>query len=39
MLQEEIDAIYHKINTILNQEFEASKSYVPQQRDWLSSHW
>jgi len=37
--QEEIDAIYHKIDSILNAEFEASKSYVPRPGDWLSSHW
>jgi len=38
-VQEEIDAIYHKIDSILNAEFEASKSYVPRPGDWLSSHW
>ncbi|KAL9250291.1 2-oxoglutarate dehydrogenase, mitochondrial-like protein, partial [Drosera capensis] len=37
--QEEIDAIQKKVNTILNEEFEASKDYVPQRRDWLSAYW
>jgi len=39
LVQDEIDAIYDKINSILNAEFEASKAYVPKEKDWLSSHW
>lgn len=39
VLQDEIDAIYDKINSILDAEFEASKAYVPKEKDWLSSHW
>lgn len=37
--QDEIDEIYKKIDAILNAEFEASKAYIPRQKDWLSSHW
>lgn len=28
-----------KINNIMEEEFTASKDYVPKQRDWLASHW
>lgn len=37
--QEDVNKIQEKVNTILNEEFLASKDYVPQRRDWLSSHW
>lgn len=37
--KEEIEKIQNKINTILNEEFVASKDYVPQKRDWLSAFW
>jgi 2-oxoglutarate dehydrogenase E1 component len=37
--KEDIDKIQNKVNTILNEEFLASKDYVPKKRDWLSSHW
>jgi 2-oxoglutarate dehydrogenase E1 component len=37
--QEEVDGIHSKITQILNEEFEASKSYVPKKKDWLASHW
>jgi hypothetical protein len=37
--QEEVDAIHSKISQILNDELEASKSYVPKKKDWLASHW
>jgi 2-oxoglutarate dehydrogenase E1 component len=37
--KEEIDQIQKKVNSILNEEFLASKDYVPKRRDWLSSHW
>ncbi|KAK7837834.1 2-oxoglutarate dehydrogenase [Quercus suber] len=39
VMKEDIDKIHNKVNTILNEEFLASKDYVPQRRDWLSSHW
>ncbi|CAK9137940.1 unnamed protein product [Ilex paraguariensis] len=37
--KEDIDRIHNKVNTILNEEFLASKDYVPQRRDWLSAFW
>ncbi|CAL2242696.1 unnamed protein product [Prunus armeniaca] len=37
--KEDIERIQNKVNSILNEEFVASKDYVPQKRDWLSSHW
>lgn len=37
--QEDIERIQSKVVSILNEEFLASKDYVPQRRDWLSSHW
>ncbi|KAF5742660.1 putative 2-oxoglutarate dehydrogenase [Tripterygium wilfordii] len=37
--QEKIGKIHEKVNSILNEEFLASKDYVPQRRDWLASHW
>ncbi|CAN8251494.1 unnamed protein product [Cochlearia groenlandica] len=37
--QEDIDKIQKKVNSILNEEFNASKDYIPQKRDWLASHW
>ncbi|GKB34075.1 2-oxoglutarate dehydrogenase, mitochondrial-like protein [Tanacetum coccineum] len=37
--KENIDAIQNKVTTILNEEFLASKDYVPQRRDWLSAYW
>jgi len=27
------------INNVMEREFEAAKTYVPKQRDWLASHW
>ncbi|GAB4844990.1 hypothetical protein Ancab_038383 [Ancistrocladus abbreviatus] len=39
MAEEVIDEIHKKVNSILNEEFEASKDYVPQRRDWLSAYW
>jgi len=39
MSKEDVDEIQKKVMTILNQEFEASKDYVPQRRDWLSAYW
>ncbi|KAM4094055.1 hypothetical protein ACB094_06G166300 [Castanea mollissima] len=38
-MKEDIYKIRNKVNTILNEEFLASKYYVQQRRDWLSSHW
>ncbi|XP_059310343.1 uncharacterized protein LOC132061579 [Lycium ferocissimum] len=35
----DVEKIQDKINTILNEEFVASKDYVPQKRDWLSAFW
>lgn len=37
--KEDIDKIQKKVSSILNEEFEASKEYIPQKRDWLASHW
>lgn len=37
--EEDILKIQEKVNKILNEEFLASKDYVPKRRDWLSSHW
>lgn len=39
MSQEDIDKIRDKVNKILNEEFLASKDYVPKRRDWLSAYW
>lgn len=38
-MQEEVAGIHAKVQEILNREFEAAKSYVPQKKDWLASHW
>lgn len=37
--KEDIDKIQNKVTSILNEEFLASKDYVPQKRDWLSAYW
>ncbi|XP_028805123.1 2-oxoglutarate dehydrogenase, mitochondrial [Neltuma alba] len=37
--QADIDNIHKKITSILNEEFLASKEYVPKRRDWLSAYW
>ncbi|KAG9453640.1 hypothetical protein H6P81_006544 [Aristolochia fimbriata] len=37
--KEDIEKINHKVNTILNEEYESSKDYVPGKRDWLSAYW
>ncbi|KAK6143283.1 hypothetical protein DH2020_023631 [Rehmannia glutinosa] len=37
--KEDIDQINSKVLSILNEEFLASKDYVPQRRDWLSAYW
>ncbi|KAG9453077.1 hypothetical protein H6P81_005981 [Aristolochia fimbriata] len=37
--KEDIEKINHKVNTILNEEYENSKDYVPRKRDWLSAYW
>nr|GMD57559.1 2-oxoglutarate dehydrogenase, mitochondrial-like [Ipomoea batatas] len=37
--KEGIEKIQKKINSILNEEFVASKDYVTQKRDWLSAFW
>lgn len=37
--KEGIDRINNKVLSILNEEFLASKEYVPQRRDWLSAFW
>lgn len=39
MSKEDIDETHKKVITILNEEFEASKDYVPQRRDWLAAYW
>ncbi|KAK9741391.1 hypothetical protein RND81_03G102100 [Saponaria officinalis] len=35
----DIDEIQKKVYRILNEEFEASKSYVPRNIDWLEANW
>ncbi|KAH0682080.1 hypothetical protein KY289_019832 [Solanum tuberosum] len=37
--KDDVEKIHNKINAILNEEFVASKDYVPQKRDWLSAFW
>ncbi|GFQ08436.1 2-oxoglutarate dehydrogenase mitochondrial [Phtheirospermum japonicum] len=37
--KEDIDKINSKVLSILNEEFLASKDYVPRRRDWLSAYW
>ncbi|KAL8239775.1 hypothetical protein R6Q59_016342 [Mikania micrantha] len=37
--KEDIDRIQSKVISILNEEFLASKDYVPQKGDWLSAFW
>ncbi|KAL3521051.1 hypothetical protein ACH5RR_019200 [Cinchona calisaya] len=37
--KEDIDRINNKVLSILNEEFVASKDYIPQRRDWLSAYW
>lgn len=36
---EDIERIHNKISSILNEEFIASKDYLPKKRDWLSAFW
>ncbi|KAK1378949.1 hypothetical protein POM88_025693 [Heracleum sosnowskyi] len=36
--KEDIERIQNKVNNILNEEFIASKDYVPKRRDWLSAY-
>lgn len=37
--KEEIERIEKKIYTILQEEFDNSRNYVPKKRDWLSAFW
>ncbi|KAJ7971304.1 putative 2-oxoglutarate dehydrogenase [Quillaja saponaria] len=37
--QEDVHKIHKKVMSILNEEFLASKDYVPKRRDWLSAYW
>ncbi|KAG9453641.1 hypothetical protein H6P81_006545 [Aristolochia fimbriata] len=37
--KEDIEKINNKVTTILNEEYENSKDYVPRKRDWLSAYW
>ncbi|XP_076917263.1 uncharacterized protein LOC143577270 [Bidens hawaiensis] len=37
--KDDIDRIHNKVTSILNEEFLASKDYVPQKGDWLSAFW
>ncbi|XP_019181255.1 PREDICTED: 2-oxoglutarate dehydrogenase, mitochondrial-like [Ipomoea nil] len=37
--KEDIDKIHNKINSILNEEFIASKDHATKKRDWLSAFW
>ena len=36
---EEIKQTQDRVIAILNEQFEASKSYKPNTRDWLTSYW
>jgi 2-oxoglutarate dehydrogenase E1 component len=37
--KEEIAKLKAKVMSILNEEFENSKDYVPSKRDWLAAFW
>ena len=37
--KEDIERINNKVNSILNEEFNNSKDYVPKKRDWLAAYW
>ncbi|KAE8682068.1 hypothetical protein F3Y22_tig00111276pilonHSYRG00189 [Hibiscus syriacus] len=37
--EEDIGSISLKVGSILNEEFLASKDYLPKRRDWLSAYW
>ncbi|XP_078429347.1 uncharacterized protein LOC144701403 isoform X2 [Wolffia australiana] len=37
--KEDIQGMQNKVNSILNEEFNSSKDYVPNRRDWLSAYW
>ncbi|KAE8691913.1 2-oxoglutarate dehydrogenase, E1 component isoform 3 [Hibiscus syriacus] len=37
--EQDISRISQKVSSILNEEFLASKDYVPKRRDWLSAYW
>ncbi|XP_022765207.1 2-oxoglutarate dehydrogenase, mitochondrial-like [Durio zibethinus] len=39
VIEEDIGNISQKVSSILNEEFLASKDYVPKRRDWLSAYW
>lgn len=37
--QEEVSSLQDNVFKILNEEFNASKDYVPSTRDWLAAYW
>ncbi|KAJ6837121.1 2-oxoglutarate dehydrogenase, mitochondrial-like [Iris pallida] len=37
--KEDVERINNKVNSILNEEFNNSKDYIPKKRDWLSAYW
>jgi 2-oxoglutarate dehydrogenase E1 component len=39
LTKEDIEKIHKKVTSILNDEFLASKDYLPDRRDWLSAYW
>jgi 2-oxoglutarate dehydrogenase E1 component len=39
LTKDDIDKIHTKVTSILNEEFQASKDYIPKRRDWLSAYW
>lgn len=39
MTADEISALEQNVHRILNEEFNASKDYVPSTRDWLAAYW
>uniref|UniRef100_A0A1D1YN04 2-oxoglutarate dehydrogenase, mitochondrial n=2 Tax=Anthurium amnicola TaxID=1678845 RepID=A0A1D1YN04_9ARAE len=39
IMKEDIDKIHGKVSSILNEEFNNSKDYIPKRRDWLSAYW
>ena len=39
LTDDEIKQTQDRVLAILNEQFEASKSYKPETRDWLTSYW
>ena len=39
MTKESVDKMHDKVMSILNEEFNNCKDYVPKTRDWLAAFW